>query len=113
MKKVLSILLSIVLVLSSVAALTIQAFAATGDTIGQYDFTISNPYETIDWDTWKAYKGATHVHTVRSDGDIELNDMIEKYYSLGFQALALTDHGTVNYSWTKDQKRLAIFGYQY
>ena len=113
MKKVLSILLSIVLVLSSVAALTIQAFAATGDTIGQYDFTISNPYETIDWDTWKAYKGATHVHTVRSDGDIELNDMIEKYYSLGFQALALTDHGTVNYSWTKDQKRLSIFGYQY
>ena len=113
MKKVLSILLSIVLVLSSVAALTIQAFAATGDTIGQYDFTISNPYKTIDWDTWKAYKGATHVHTVRSDGDIELDDMIEKYYSLGFQALALTDHGTVNYSWTKDQKRLAIFGYQY
>ena len=52
MKKVLSILLSIVLVLSSVAALTIQAFAATGDTIGQYDFTISNPYETIDWDKW-------------------------------------------------------------
>ena len=113
MKKILSILLSIVLVLSSVAALTIQAFAATGDTIGQYDFTISNPYETIDWNTWKAYKGATHVHTVRSDGDIELDDMIEKYYSLGFQALALTDHGTVNYSWTKDQKRLSIFGYQY
>lgn len=113
MKKVLSILLSIVLVLSSVAVLTSQAFAATGDTIGQYDFTISNPYETIDWDTWKAYKGATHVHTVRSDGDIELNDMIEKYYSLGYQALALTDHGTVNYSWTKDQKRLSIFGYQY
>ena len=113
MKKVLSILLSIVLVLSSVAVLTSQAFAATGDTIGQYDFTISNPYETIDWDTWKAYKGATHVHTVRSDGDIELNDMIEKYYSLGYQALALTDHGTVNYSWTKDQTRLSIFGYQY
>ena len=113
MKKVLSILLSIVLVLSSVAVLTSQAFAATGDTIGQYDFTISNPYETIDWDTWKAYKGATHVHTVRSDGDIELSDMIEKYYSLGYQALALTDHGTVNYSWTKDQKRLSIFGYQY
>ena len=113
MKKVLSILLSIVLVFSSVAVLTSQAFAATGDTIGQYDFTISNPYETIDWDTWKAYKGATHVHTVRSDGDIELNDMIEKYYSLGYQALALTDHGTVNYSWTKDQKRLSIFGYQY
>lgn len=113
MKKLLSIFLSVVLVFSSVAALSCQAFAASGDTIGQYDFTISNPYESINWDTWKAYKAATHVHTVRSDGDIELDEMIEKYYSLGFQALALTDHGTVNYSWTKDQKRLAIYGYQF
>lgn len=113
MKKFLSILLSLVLVFSSVAALSCQAFAASGDTIGQYDFTISNPYESINWDTWKAYKAATHVHTVRSDGDIELDEMIEKYYSLGYQALALTDHGTVNYSWTKDQKRLAIYGYQF
>lgn len=113
MKKFLSILLSLVLVFSSVAALSYQALAASGDTIGQYDFTISNPYESINWDTWKAYKAATHVHTVRSDGDIELDEMIEKYYSLGYQALALTDHGTVNYSWTKDQKRLAIYGYQF
>lgn len=113
MKKIFSVLLSIVMIFSSVAALSIEAFAASGDTIGQYDFTISNPYETVDWDTWKAYKGATHVHTVRSDGDIELDEMIEKYYSLGYQALALTDHGTVNYSWTKDQARLAIYGYQY
>lgn len=113
MKKFLSIFLSLVLVFSSVAALSYQALAASGDTIGQYDFTISNPYESINWDTWKAYKAATHVHTVRSDGDIELDEMIEKYYSLGYQALALTDHGTVNYSWTKDQKRLAIYGYQF
>ncbi len=113
MKKFLSIFLSLVLVFSSVAALSCQALAASGDTIGQYDFTISNPYESINWDTWKAYKAATHVHTVRSDGDIELDEMIEKYYSLGYQALALTDHGTVNYSWTKDQKRLAIYGYQF
>ena len=113
MKKAVSVILSIVVALSGMAALMSPVFAATNDTIGDYDFTITNPYETVDWDNWKAYKGATHVHTVRSDGDIELNDMIEKYYSLGYQALALTDHGTVNYSWTKSQKRLAIFGYQY
>ncbi len=111
--KLCSVALSFVLVFSSVAALSYQALAASGDTIGQYDFTITNPYKSINWDTWKAYKAATHVHTVRSDGDIELNEMIEKYYSLGYQALALTDHGTVNYSWTKDQKRLAIYGYQF
>ena len=113
MRKTVSILLSIVTVLAMVAYIPATAFAASYDAIGKYDFEITNPYKTVDWDTWKAYKGATHVHTVRSDGDIELDDMIEKYYSLGYQALALTDHGTVNYSWTKDQTRLSIFGYQY
>ena len=113
MRKIISILMSVILALSVSANIAVTVFAAQGDTIGKYDFSITNPYETVNWDTWKAYKAATHVHTVRSDGDIELDDMIEKYYSLGFQALALTDHGTVNYSWTKDQARLPIFGYQY
>ena len=113
MKKAVSVIMSIVIALSSAIALACPVFAVANDTVGDYDFKITNPYETVNWDTWKAYKGATHVHTVRSDGDIELDDMIEKYYSLGFQALALTDHGTVNYSWTKDQTRLSIFGYQY
>ena len=99
--------------LSLLAYIPCTAFASGADAIGKYDFKITNPYETVDWDTWKAYKGATHVHTVRSDGNIELNDMIEEYYAKGYQALALTDHGTVNYSWTEDQTRLSIFGYQY
>ncbi|MCQ2484246.1 MAG: hypothetical protein MJ168_02800 [Clostridia bacterium] len=91
-----------------------MAFAADeGDVIGKYNYTISNPYKDVNWDTWKPYRGATHVHTVRSDGNVELDDMIEDYYRLGYQCLALTDHGTVNYSWTENQTRLAIFGYQY
>ena len=114
MKRKISLtLLSIILSISMIIYIPCVAFAAGTDTVGKNDYTIKNAYESVNWDTWKAYKGATHVHTVRSDGNVELNDMIEKYYSLGYQALALTDHGTVNYSWTKDQSRLAIFGYQY
>ena len=113
MKKLSSVILSLLLTSALCVSVACPAFAASNNKIGRYDFNITNPYETVDWDTWKAYKGATHVHTVRSDGNIELNDMIEEYYSKGYQALALTDHGTVNYSWTKDQKRLSIFGYQY
>ena len=113
MRKLLSVILSVMMAVAMIAYIPATAFASSYDIIGKYDFDITNPYETVNWDTWKAYKGATHVHTVRSDGDIELDDMIEKYYSLGYQALALTDHGTVNYSWTKDQTRLSIFGYQY
>ncbi len=106
-KFLLSVLLTVIMCVSVIS----PALAASDDKIGSYDFNISNPYETVDWDNWKAYKAATHVHTKRSDGDIQPNEMIEKYYSHGFQALALTDHGTVNYSWHKSQSQLAIYYY--
>ncbi len=82
------------------------------DVIGKKDYTISNPYSTVDWDTWKAYKGATHVHTNISDGDIDFPDMVEKYYAKGFDVLAITDHGTVNKGWSTSKSRHAIFAYQ-
>lgn len=111
MKKTGKILLSVLLTVIMCVSVISPALAASDDKIGSYDFNISNPYKTVDWDNWKAYKAATHVHTKRSDGDIQPDEMIEKYYSHGFQALALTDHGTVNYSWYKSQSQLAIYYY--
>lgn len=111
MKKLEKTIFSLLLTVIMCAGIVSPAFAASSDSLGSYDFTITNPYETVDWDNWKAYKAATHVHTKRSDGDIQPDEMIEKYYSLGFQALALTDHGTVNYSWHKSQKQLGIYYY--
>lgn len=111
MKKIRKIILSLILSGAMCAGTVCPAFSASDDVVGYYSFSISNPYETVDWETWKAYKGATHVHTKRSDGDIHPDEMIEKYYSQGFQILALTDHGTVNYSWKKKQSQLAIYYY--
>lgn len=75
---------------------------ALGDIIGTKQFTISNPYETVNWDTWGAYKANLHTHSTVSDGNVDFRDMIEAYYSAGYDILAMTDHGTVNYGW--DQK---------
>lgn len=109
-RQVFSVAMAAAVIISTVPT----AFAAgTGDAIGDYSFTISNPYGSVNWDTWKTYRAATHVHTVRSDGNVEVDDMIEDYYAHGYQCLALTDHGTVNYSWHKKQTRLAIFDYQF
>ena len=110
--KILSVIFAIVMIIGTVSV-GLSAYAATGDTLGSYDFTIQNVYKDINWSNVKAYKAATHVHTVRSDADVEINKMIRQYYSLGYDALALTDHGTVNYGWTEDQSRLTIFEYQY
>lgn len=94
-------------------AVGITASATDGDTVGNYKFNITSTYKDVDWQNWKPYKAETHVHTVRSDASTEVDDMIEYYYGFGFDAMALTDHGTVNYGWTSGQNRIAIFDYQF
>ena len=111
-RKIISLIICLSLLVSTFAFSVVTTSAAGDDVIGRYSYTINNPYKRVNWDTWKAYRCATHVHTDRSDAKVAFKDMIEQYYSLGYQGLALTDHGTVNYSWTKNQARLAIFGYQ-
>ncbi len=109
--KILSWICAVVLIFGTVSV-GMTAYAVSDDVIGSYDFEITNVYKDINWNNVTAYKSETHVHTVRSDADTEVDDMIHKYYELGFDAMALTDHGTVNYGWDHDQGRVAIFDYQ-
>lgn len=111
--KILSLICAIVLIIGTVSV-GLTAFAVSDDAIGDYDFTISNVYKDIDWSNVTAYKSATHVHTVRSDADTEIDDMIHYYYDdFGYDAMALTDHGTVNYGWDHDQTRVVLYDYQW
>lgn len=71
------------------------AFAVTGGD----SLTVSNPYANVDWDTVNQFKTALHTHTNASDGDPTLKQSIERHYETGFDIVATTDHGTVNYTW--------------
>ena len=77
--------------------------AEVQDVIGTKRYIIANPYANVDWDTWGQYKSATHVHSMISDGDYQFADQIENYYRLGYDAVAMTDHGAVNRGWTVDK----------
>ncbi len=96
-----------VLMLSS----SIPVFAESGDSI-----SITNPYSNIDWENVNQYKTALHTHTNASDGDITLRESLERHYESGFDIVATTDHGTVNYSWSEFKgpsfigKALKLFG---
>ena len=65
------------------------------------DYTIINPYENVNWLTYKQYKADLHSHTTASDGTSNLKDMIEQQYAYDFDIVAVTDHGVVDYGWTR------------
>ena len=89
--------------------------AQIDDVVGTKRYIISNPYAEVDWDSWGQYKAATHVHSKMSDGHIDFADVIEDYYALGFDAIAMTDHMTVNRGWTASKSgtsnRPLVFAY--
>lgn len=88
----------------------INAFAAD-DVTGTKAYTISNPYQTVNWDTWKHYKANLHTHSTVSDGKVDFADMIEAYYAQGFDILAMTDHGCVNKGWNVKPTTVPILNY--
>lgn len=96
MKKIISVILAIIMLFSC----CVIAFAADG-----VDYTIGNPYATVDFKNWDQYKADLHCHTTASDGDIDMDVMIEEHYIQGYDALALTDHGIVNRGWTNVNTR--------
>ncbi len=96
MKKRTKKLLSAVLALIICFSVSVFAFAA--------DIEISNPYQNIDWNAVNTYKTALHSHTNASDGDQTLAQSLERHAETGFDIVAITDHGTTDYGWTKDNK---------
>lgn len=92
--------------------LPLSASAAATDVTGTKDYTITNPYASVNWDTWGHYKANLHAHSTVSDGDVDFVDMIEAHYALGFDVLAMTDHGVVNRGWTITPQPMPLLGYQ-
>ncbi|MDD6275226.1 MAG: PHP domain-containing protein [Clostridia bacterium] len=101
MKKLLSIIMSAVMIFS-IAGVAVYAE-------GQTDYTIVNPYQSVNWATYDTYKANLHTHCNASDGDPTLTEMVEAYYDAGYDILAMTDHGVINYGWNKDRETNGIF----
>ena len=92
------------------AVMLVSAFpAASIAAAPEKDYTIVNPYESVDWSTYDTYKANLHAHTTASDGDVTLSDMVQAYYDAGYDILAITDHGVINTGWRDERKTNGIF----
>lgn len=90
-KKVLAVVMTVALLATFVP---LMGGAAT-----EVDYTVVSPYADVNWNTWDQYKANLHTHSTVSDGKDDLGVMVEKHYELGYDILAMTDHGTTDRSW--------------
>ena len=102
-KRLVSLCLAVFILMS---AFSFSAFAAAN-----VSYTITNPYETVKWETFNQYKTQLHTHTLYSDGGMDIKDVVEEYYRQDYDILAITDHGVVNKGWNKMPEMLPIIGY--
>ncbi len=93
LKKIAAVALSLVMILSMAPCV----FAATEDV----DYQITNPYANVDFSNWGQYKYDPHCHTTFSDGGNTMAEMVERHYELGFDIIAVTDHGTASYGFVE------------
>lgn len=73
----------------------LDAYAQRRSPTNPYTGTMTitlNPYEDVDWKTYKQHKAALHVHTLQSDGYHMVDEVVRSYRRAGFTILALTDH---------------------
>ena len=106
MKKLLSILLAIIFILSAMA---IPSFAKS-------DYVIESPYKDVVWsgkNAWHAYKGNLHTHSTVSDGDLDFNEMIFEHYRQGYDFVAMTEHGVTGKAWNEKPTHIPLYLYQY
>ena len=103
MKKIISLLLVLFALLN---IFSISVFATE-----KVSYTITSPYETVNWDTFNQYKAQLHAHTLYSDGGMDIKDVVEEYYKQDYDILAITDHGVVNKGWDEMPEMLPIIGY--
>lgn len=87
--------------MATIGALTLALgllTAAPAEAATTYDYTVQNPYQSVDW-SWTQYKAGLHNHTTESDGRNTVHEMITQAYELGFNIFPLTDHNVVNETW--------------
>lgn len=97
--------------ISLVVSLVMALFLPVGAFAGQVSYDITSPYETVDWEEWNQYQAMLHAHTLYSDGTMDVKDVVEEYYRLGYDILAITDHGVVNKGWNRVPDVLDLVGY--
>lgn len=101
--------ITILLTLCIMFTVALPAFAV--DASAEKNYIITNPYDGIDWEKWEDYKTQLHCHTTASDGFLPISQFVDMHYSLNYEIVALTDHGTLNRGWNVVPETVPLMRY--
>jgi hypothetical protein len=59
-------------------------------------YSVTSPYEHVNWDTFHRFVSANHVHNTTSDGRSSIRQTAEVLYQLGYNIAGFTDHSVTN-----------------
>ena len=82
---------AVAVVLLLIASPVLSALNNLLNNNGNATFQSYNPYSTGG--TW--YKGQLHIHSTRSDGHFTPTEVVNRYASMGYDFIAISDHHTV------------------
>lgn len=75
-------------------------------------YTLSSPYESVDWSRFKSYKTGLHTHSSVSDGSESFRNMIYGAYEQNYDILSFSEHGITGKAWDKDPYIRPLYLYQ-
>lgn len=78
-------------------------------------FKITNPYESVTeliTHPDNHYKTNLHTHSTYSDANFTMTEMIEGFYDLDFDILAMTEHGIWGKEWDQDPSIIPLYTFQ-
>lgn len=71
---------------------------------GNKDYETINPYKSVNWEEFGQFKAGLHAHTLNSDGYFTPEEMIEDYYSKGYDIASITDHDAISSIWNREDQ---------
>lgn len=110
-KKIIAALCAAVITLCPLGV-SVGAAAKGGEKNESADYTLSSPYENVNWDTYTAYKGNLHTHSSVSDGSESFRNMIYAAYEQNYDLLAFAEHGITGRAWNEQPFVRPLYLYQ-
>jgi len=79
---------------TTASPVVLTAFGGVGQGNNRQSHIVINPYKNVDWRKVQQHRAALHIHTLQSDGQHMVDEVVNAYRRAGYTIMSITDHDT-------------------